>query len=837
MAPPPATHPPTAHRSIGAGLRRWRGALLVLAAVVVLVAGSTGGSPVLAQGALTFPARPRPPERPQRAQEQMLVRADEINYDYTNERVSAVGNVQIYFGNASLEANRVIYDQKTKRLHAEGNVRLRQPDGSIAHGEIMDLSDDYRDGFVDSLRIDTPEQTRFAASWAERSGGNYTVFHNGVYTACEACKDDPRKPPKWQVKAMRIVHDQGEKMMYFEDARLEFLGIPLAYLPYFSAPDPTVKRKTGVLVPTYSTSSVYGVGVAVPYYWALAPDYDATFTPMITTRQGPLLQGEFRQRLISGSYSIRGTGIFQLNKDVFLKPGHETPGYRDWRGSVETTGQFNMSDKWVWGWDATALTDKTYFQDYSLYKAAQSSNLLKSTPDYALSQLYIAGRGDRSYLDARTLYFFGFSLSDDQNQIPIVHPVVDHQYVFKNPILGGEAALHANLTSLSRENANFDPISQAATTGSLCAPTTADPAVKNTTNCLLRGVPGNYTRLSGEGTWKRTFIDSWGQMFTPFVAMRTDYATMNISSQPGVANYITVGETDVGRVMPTAGVEYRYPLVSVQSWGTQTVEPIAQLIVRPDENGVGVFPNEDAQSLIYDDSNLFKLNKFSGWDRLEGGGRANVGVQYTAQFNRGGNVNVLFGQSYQLYGQNSFALGGTTNTGLDSGLDTARSDYVARASYQPNSTLMFTSRFRFDETDFTLQRAELETTANFGRWATQVIYGSYAAQPLLGFLDRREGVLANARFKVNPNWVMFGAARYDLRAHEVSQTQLGVGYIDDCLILALNYITDYAYSGSVSVNHTVMMQVSLRTLGGNSASQGASGASASPPIGGIWGTR
>jgi LPS-assembly protein len=281
-----------------------------------------------------------------------------------------------------------------------------------------------------------------------------------------------------------------------------------------------------------------------------------------------------------------------------------------------------------------------------------------------------------------------------------------------------------------------------------------------------------------------------------------------------VANYINVGQTDIGRVMPTAGVEYRYPLINVQAWGTQTIEPIAQLIVRPNETYVGSFPNEDAQSLIFDDSNLFKVNKFSGWDRVEGGGRANVGVQYTAQFNRGGNVNLLFGQSYQLYGLNSFALGGTTNTGLNSGLDTAQSDYVARASYQPNSLLTFTSRFRMSENDFTLQRTELETTATFGRWTTTLMYGNYAAQPLIGFLDRREGVLGSARLKVNPNWVLLGGAGYDIHAKSITQTQIGVGYIDDCLILALNYITSYAYSGSVSVNHTYMMQVSLRTLGG-----------------------
>jgi LPS-assembly protein len=812
----PSTHPRSSRRGI------WFGALLVLGAAVALVAGPTGAPPAQAQ-MLAFPPVPKQPARPARSEDQMLVRAEEINYDYSNERVSAVGNVQIYYGNSTLEADRVIYDQKTKRLHAEGNVTLTQEDGTVTHGEIMDLSDDYRDGFVDSLRLDAPEQTRFAATRAERTEGNYTVFHNGVYTACEPCREDPTKPPKWQVKAARIIHDQNEKMLYFEDARLEFVGVPMAYLPYMSAPDPTVKRKTGVLTPTFGSGTVYGVGVTVPYYFALAPDYDFTFAPMITSKQGPLLQGEWRQRLLTGSYTIRATGLFQADKDVFIQDGVKTPGYLDWRGSVQSWGQFNLSDKWVWGWDGTLLSDKTYLQDYGLIRSTSITNLMGFvTPDYALSQIYLAGRGDRSYFEARAMYFYGYSAADDQTQLPVVHPVIDHLYVFKNPIFGGELSFQNNLISLSRQNANFDPITQNALNTGLCTLTSADPARVNASNCLLRGVPGNYTRASTDWNWRRTVIDQYGQMFTPFVSVRGDFADMTVADQAGVSNYIRTGQTDVGRVMPVAGLEYRYPLINVQSWGTQTVEPIAQLLLRPNETGVGALPNEDAQSLIFDDSNLFKVNKFSGWDRVEGGGRANVGVQYTAQFNRGGNVNVLFGQSYQLFGQNSFALGGTSNTGLNSGLDTATSDYVARASYQPNSTLMFTSRFRMSEQDFTLQRTELEALAAFGRWTTTLMYGNYAAQPLIGFLNRREGILGTARVKMTPNWVLLGGAGYDLHAHQVSQTQIGVGYIDDCLILAFNYITSYAYSGSVSVNHSYMAQVTLRTLGGTTNS-GAGG--------------
>jgi len=810
------------------GPRLYRRGVVLFAAVLGLLAcgGLIASVPAAAQD-LTFPTRPPPPkkskialEREKSGQKQMLVQANEIDYDYANNRVAAVGNVQIYYGDSTLEANRVIYDQKTKRLHAEGNVRLTEQDGKVTYGEIMDLSDDYRDGFVDSLRLDAPDQTRMAATRAERTSGNYTVFHNGVYTACAPCKDDPKKPPLWQVKAARIIHDQGEKMMYFEDARLEFFGQPIAWLPYFSAPDPTVKRKTGMLVPVASSSSVYGGALDVPYYWALAPDYDATFAPMITTKQGPLLEGEFRQRLMSGAYSIRAAGIYQLDKDYFVRSdGTYTPGFRDWRGSLESTGLFAINNNWVWGWDGTVLSDRTFLQDYNpRLSRFRITDPFVNTASEAISQLFISGKGNRSYFDARTIYYFGFSDADAQGQIPVIHPVIDYNYVFDRPILGGELGYRVNFTSLTRQDADFDPITQSALLNGTCTQT-ANPAIKNTSSCLLRGVPGTYSRFSAEMTWRRSITDKFGQVFTPFASVRADAGAIDIKNDPAVANFMSTGDSDLVRAMPTVGMEYRYPFINVQSWGTQTIEPIAQVIVRPNEQQIGRWPTEDAQSLVFDDSNLFRVDKFSGWDRVEGGGRANYGLQYTAQFNRAGSVNALFGQSYSLFGQNSFAFGGTTNTGLDSGLDTTRSDYVARLSYQPNNIYMFTSRFRFDNDTFNPQRIELEARANFDRWSGSLLYGDYAAQPALGILDRQQGILGTGQVKLDANWVLLGGARYDINAGKFDQTRVGVGYVDDCLILGLNYITNYTYSGNVQANHTIMLQISLRTLGGTSASQ------------------
>jgi LPS-assembly protein len=746
----------------------------------------------------------------------MLVQADELNYDYNNQRVSAIGNVRMYYQGATIEADRVVYDQKAKRLRAEGNARLTDADGKVSYGEVIDLSDDYRDGFVDSLRVETPDQTRIAAARAERSGGNFTVFQSGVYTACEPCRDDPRKPPLWQVKAARIIHDQTEKMIYFESASIEFFGVPLAYFPYFAAPDPTVKRKTGFLLPVLSSSSAYGLAAETPYYIALAPDYDMTLSPRVTTKQGALLQGEFRQRLENGSYILRASGIDQLDKSYFIHTnGTPTPGFREFRGALEGTGRFNLSPQWAFGFDGVLVSDATYFQDYKI------RTLQQRVPDPAgmgltegISQLFVAGRGDRSYFDARAIHYTGYSEFDVQTAIPIIRPVVDYNRTLSTPILGGELGYSVNFTSLSRTTAEFDPVNQPANSLLFCAPTTADSAFKTPRNCVLRGLPGEYSRLSAESHWRKQIIDPFGQVWTPFASLRGDAAALSVTDNTGVSNFIAPGQSQITRGMPTVGMEYRYPFIGVQPWGTQTIEPIAQIIVRPNETAIGKLPNEDAQSLIFDDGNLFRVDKFSGWDRAEGGGRANVGTQYTAQFNQGGTVNMLFGQSYQLFGLNSYAVSDLTNTGLASGLDKSRSDYVARVAYAPNSIYNVTSRFRFDESNFSVQRLEVEGRAAFDRWGLSVLYGSYAAQPQIGFLDRRQGVLTTSSVKLTANWAALGAVRYDLVANSFDQTRFGVGYIDDCFMMSLNYVTDYTYSGNAKTSHTILLQMSLRTLGG-----------------------
>ncbi|MCX7898664.1 MAG: LPS-assembly protein LptD, partial [Methylocystis sp.] len=250
-------------------------------------------------------AAPKPPAAGDAAR--MVVEAKEMIYDERANTVTARGDVQIYYKGRQLKADHVIYDRKTARVYAEGNAELTEKDGTIARAGRFDLTDDFKAGFIESLQVDTPNDTHFTAARAERAEAQ-TVFDMGSYTACEACKNDPSRPRMWQIRAKRIIHDNVEKVVYYEDASFELLGAPIAYVPFWSSADPTVKRRSGFLTPVFTYRSQLGAGFGVPYFWALAPNYDLTITPTYFTRQGPYLAGEFRHRFENGGYTMRAEG-------------------------------------------------------------------------------------------------------------------------------------------------------------------------------------------------------------------------------------------------------------------------------------------------------------------------------------------------------------------------------------------------------------------------------------------------------------------------------------------------------------------------------------------------
>src|SRR5690606_17488807 len=248
---------------------------------------------------------------------EMLLEADTIVYDNDRNTITAVGGVQIDYDGSRLVAQRVTYDRATSRLIATGNVEVVDSQGTRIFSDEIDVTDDFRDAFVRTLRVETADETYFAAESADRRDGSITTFNYGVYTACKPCEEKPDKAPVWRVKAQKIIWNGQTKTVRFERARFEMFGMPLAFLPAFEIADPTVKQRTGFLMPSYRSDEDLGHGVRVPFYWGISPTYDITFKPTVYSKQGFLAEAEWRQRFDNGSYSITVAGIRQRNPEEF----------------------------------------------------------------------------------------------------------------------------------------------------------------------------------------------------------------------------------------------------------------------------------------------------------------------------------------------------------------------------------------------------------------------------------------------------------------------------------------------------------------------------------------
>ena len=776
--------------------------------------------------------------------DRLLVEAKEIVYDNDKNTVSAIGDAQLYYQGKVLEADKVTYDNASKRVIATGHVRMREPTGEVGYGDFMELTSDFKDGFIRSLRVIRQDQSRFAAPQAQRIDGDTTIFDKGTYTACEPCKDDPEKPPLWQVKAARIIHKNEERMVYYENATIEFGGFPLLYFPYMSAPDPTVHKKTGFLAPHYIANTTLGTGVSIPFFWNIAPDYDLLLTPTFLSRQGVLMKADWRQRLDDGIYTIRLTGINQMDKTAFA-PAPNGAGGRDWRGMAETTGLFYLNDKWKAGWDASLVSDRWFLKNYKM-KSESLTSFITNSLQTSTSTAYLTGEGERSLFDMRSFYFKTLTSSNDSQKIqPVVLPVVDYDRRFETPLaFGGETRLTMNFTSLSRENADFHSIYRSVglygdyTSNGF---STCQPGQFNKGNCILRGTAGSSNRVTSELAWRRTFIDDLGQSWTPFGSLRMASSFLAYDKS-GVNNYqsnfVNADSQAIARPSSATGITYRFPFVARQWNFTHVIEPIGQLIVRPNEWMASKIPNEDSQSLVFDDTTLFSVNKFSGFDRIEGGTRANIGAKYSITADNGMSGNVLFGQSFHLSGVNSFTQGGAAAVGPQSGLDRAKSDYVGRVQFIPTGAYSFTTKARFDELTGATKRLEFTSALTFGSLSTNLTFGRYAPQPENGYAYKREGALASARYAIDQNYYVFGGTAVDMARKEAEIALLGTsgrtsglpvvsgifggaGYKDECSLFEVSYSESMggATLGVVQRNRTVMFRIELKTLGGTRFSQ------------------
>jgi len=711
--------------------------------------------------AMAAPARAQQLPPPETAG---LISADQISYDEKLGVVTASGNVEIAQGDRVLLADTISYNQRTDVVTASGNISLLEPTGDVVFANFVELSGDLREGFVRDIRVLLSDHSRLAAASGRRSGGNKTLFRRAVYSPCELCREDPDRPPLWQIKAYQVEHDQEAGLIKYRDAWMEIFGVPVFYTPYFQHPDPTVKRKSGFLSPTVGVSEVLGTTYQQPYYWSIGPDRDATIAPIITGKQGIVFAGEYRELFPNGRINLRGSGTFadREEDDGTIKDNAA-------RGHIDSTARFDINDSWRAGIDAQRASDDTYLRIYNF-----------SNDRTLTSRAFAEGFNGRNYLSVNSYIFQGLRATDIDSESPIILPQIDYNFVGEPGLAGGRYSFDGNFMVLARREGRESRRISTALGWELPYTGPAGDIYKLTAN------------IRGDGYWVQG------------VDPRSD----EVNPSGPTANEVT------GRLFPQLAVEWRYPWVRHDGTMNQVIEPIAQAVVAPTGVNPNEIPNEDSLDFEFDDTNLFSLNRFPGFDRVDPGSRVDYGLKYTVTGDGGGYTSAFVGQSYRFDDQGVIPAG--------SGLEDNFSDIVGRIQVKPTHELDLLYRFRLDKDHLSVRRNELDVRAGPPALNLDLSYISINSGLKSEGLDDRQELNWTVNSRLTRFWSAFGGQRIDLNAGDTLKSRIGLTYQCDCF--RIDFVAERtAFSDrEIEPENVFFISVVFKNLGGFSTTDASS---------------
>lgn len=695
----------------------------------------------------------------------VLFSADEVEYDSDLGLVVAKGHVELTQRDQILLADTVTYNERTDTATASGHVSLLEPSGEIVFADYVELHDNMREGFLQNVRMLLSDRSRMAGNTARRVEGYRTEIRRGVYSPCEPCAEDPTRAPIWQIKAARIVHDKQEQLIEYYDATMEFDGYPVLWSPYFSHPDPTVKRRSGFLVPSVGNSTANGFHTGIPYYWVLGPDKDATFSPVFTTAGGTFLGGQYRQRFGDGKWTTDGS--VTVGSSAYTNIDTEPVNNTRWH--LNTSAEFDLNQDWRVGLDALRASDPTYLLRYSL----------PSPYNFLTSHAYAEDFGERSYTNISAWSFQSLQTGVGDSTQPIVAPVIDYHWLSEPGALGSRLALQGNLMDLYR---------------------------------LHEGVA---TRRGSVGTdWRLPLSDDIGGRYDLSVAVRGDgYQSDNLPTATGGTESATVG-----RVFPQLAFTWRYPWVRRAEGYSQIIEPIAMVAAAPNGGNPGTIPNEDSQGFEFDDTSLFRPNRFPGFDRVDSGQRVDYGLRTGVYGDGGGSTRLIVGQSYALQTNDNFLPG--------SGLEHHVSDVVGKATISPGPLVDFTYGFRLGYDDLAMHTQEIGSSfgpPNLRLNLTYIQINQIADAPSL---QKRKQLAAVINTNLTRYWSMqllgtrdfapaptASAVGQTVGSTETLNSGISLTYRDECVAFITSLTQSGVRSGDAVPGTSLMFSVVFKNLG------------------------
>jgi LPS-assembly protein len=692
--------------------------------------------------------------------------ADGLSYDSEADVVTATGNVLARSGDQSVRADAISWNRMSGEIVATGNVRLVDEDGNQLFTERLELTEELKAGAMQNLLLAFRQGGRLAADAAQRDEVGNIILDQVAYSSCavETADGCPRDP-SWRVTARRVRYDAATDRIHFEGANLELFGariLPLPGLVIRADGSPT----SGVLMPDIGLTASNGLEISDSFYWRLADNRDLTVTGYLYSSAAPMVSAQYRQLQEHGAFQISGYGTYSRR----IPLNSTLPTAQDeFRGYLFTNGRWQLDPNWSVTGSLRVASDRTFLRRYDI-----------SREDRLRSTFNIERIDTESYLSISGWATQALLTQQDQGQVPLALPLIDYRLRLKNPVLGGTVNLQANSLAITRAEG------------------------QDTQRAFVRG------------QWDMRRITGWGQEITLTGLVRGDvyHSDQNELTQTISYRGLTGWQ---GRGVAVAAVDVKWPLIGSFGSGTQMLTPRVQLVATPGIRNLAI-PNEDARSVDLEDSNLFALNRFPGYDRVDDGVRVTYGFDWNAAL-PGWRLETTIGQSYRMSERASLFPDGT-------GLDEQWSDFVGRTTMRYRDLLKITHRFRLDKDNLDVRRNEIDATFGNDRNYVEVGYLRLNRDVDLTYedLQDREELRVAGRIVFARYWSLFGSAVVNLtdRTEDPTQladgfeplrTRLGIGYNDDCLDLSVTWRRDYIELADARRGNSFRINFALRNLG------------------------
>jgi LPS-assembly protein len=679
----------------------------------------------------------------------MLV-ADDVILD-TDSRLVARGHVEAFYEGRRLTAREITYDRTNDRIEITGPLTLTEDGGgTVVVADSATLDRDLVNGILRGARIVMHDQLQLAAHQMRRSDARVTELYKASVTSCRVCATG--RPPLWQIRARRMIHDQEKQQLYFYDAQLRVLDTPVLYLPRLRMPDGSVDRATGFLAPGVVNSSLLGTGVRAPFFIAINDHSDLTIAPFWATNSRRL-DLRYRQAFRTGDIEIETA----VADDDFNS--------RSTRGYLFASGRFDLPRDFTLRFDAEVTSDDTFLLDHGF-----------SDKD----RLHSGISAERARRDeyVRLALDHYHSLRENESNDTLPGTIASGEYtrrVFPDR-LGGEL----RLTALARSH--YRPSDE--TTDGADFDTFADGR--------------DVTRLTGQADWLRQWVGPAGVLATVGAGLAIDHFEI---AQIGVT-----ADDQATEITPHAALRLRWPLMRATSGGVaHVIEPVAQLAWSggsdPD------VPMDESTAVEFDEGNLFNISRFPAPDRRERDTSGALGLSYTRLSPLGWEGRFALGKVFRE--ERLREPGGAPTFSRSSGLRDRSSDLLAAAQVRTDSGLVVTGRSLIDD-ELDASKAEARVSWRNARTDIGATYTWLPDDPVEDRTDSVSEWSFDGEYRFARHWTASGEWRFDASADRSVRAGAGITYTNECVDITLSVTRRFTSSTVLEPETNIGFTVALR---------------------------